>query len=231
MGPDAVILVFWVLSFKPTFSLSSHFHQEAFESLFTFCHKNGVICVSEVIDISSATCDLIPATFFNSLTNILYPYPHACHAKVLTVLYNRNPKKLPPPTKKLFQSHANMLWDAMLPLLGRPFPSPHPHIFLEDCFPPGRLSSIISFSVPFPWLPPHPQADWITPIFMQPRAHGSRSTEHTVLQSVLFMSVSSIRWGATEFLLPHQSEQCLAHESCSIYICWGWGEWKHKQID
>ena len=29
MGPDAMILVFWMLSFKPTFSLS-HFHQEAF---------------------------------------------------------------------------------------------------------------------------------------------------------------------------------------------------------
>ena len=30
MGPDAMILGFWMLSFKPTFSLSSHFHQEAF---------------------------------------------------------------------------------------------------------------------------------------------------------------------------------------------------------
>ena len=30
MGPDAMILVFWMLSFKPTFSLSSHFHQEGF---------------------------------------------------------------------------------------------------------------------------------------------------------------------------------------------------------
>ena len=30
MGPDALILVFWMLSFKPTFSLSLfHFHQEA----------------------------------------------------------------------------------------------------------------------------------------------------------------------------------------------------------
>ena len=30
VGPDAMILVFWMLSFKPTFSLSSfHFHQEA----------------------------------------------------------------------------------------------------------------------------------------------------------------------------------------------------------
>ena len=29
MGPDAMILVFWMLSFKPTFSLFFHFHQEA----------------------------------------------------------------------------------------------------------------------------------------------------------------------------------------------------------
>ena len=30
MGPDAMILVFWMLSFKPIFSLLFHFHQEAF---------------------------------------------------------------------------------------------------------------------------------------------------------------------------------------------------------
>ena len=29
MGPDAMILVFWMLSFKPTFSLLFHFNQEA----------------------------------------------------------------------------------------------------------------------------------------------------------------------------------------------------------
>ena len=29
MGPDAMILVFWRLTFKPVFSLHSHFHQEA----------------------------------------------------------------------------------------------------------------------------------------------------------------------------------------------------------
>ena len=29
MGPGAMILGFWILSFKPTFSLSSFFHQEA----------------------------------------------------------------------------------------------------------------------------------------------------------------------------------------------------------
>ena len=30
MGPDAMIFIFWMLSFKPTFSLSFHFHKEAF---------------------------------------------------------------------------------------------------------------------------------------------------------------------------------------------------------
>ena len=47
MGPDSMILVFWMLSFKPTFSLSSfHFHQEALYYFSTFCHKGSVICYS-----------------------------------------------------------------------------------------------------------------------------------------------------------------------------------------
>ena len=29
MGPDAMIFIFWMLSFKPTFSLSYHFHHES----------------------------------------------------------------------------------------------------------------------------------------------------------------------------------------------------------
>ena len=45
MGSDAMILVFWMLSFKPAFSLSS------------FCHKGGAICISEVIDISPSNLD------------------------------------------------------------------------------------------------------------------------------------------------------------------------------
>ena len=53
VGPEAMILVFQMLSFKPTFSLSSfNFHQESLQFLFTFCHKGCVICISEVIDIS-----------------------------------------------------------------------------------------------------------------------------------------------------------------------------------
>ena len=58
MGLDAMILVFWMLSFKPTFSLSSFtFYQEAFSFLFTFCHKGHDICISEVIDISPSNLD------------------------------------------------------------------------------------------------------------------------------------------------------------------------------
>ena len=54
-GPDAMILVFWMLSFKPTFRLSSFtFIKRLFGSL---CHKNGVICISEVIDISPGNID------------------------------------------------------------------------------------------------------------------------------------------------------------------------------
>ena len=46
----------WALS-QDFFTLHFHFHQAAFEFLFTFCHKGGVICISEVIDISPGNLD------------------------------------------------------------------------------------------------------------------------------------------------------------------------------
>ena len=52
MGPDAMILVFWMLNSKPDFSLIFRLHQEALKFLFIFCCKGGVICISEVTDIS-----------------------------------------------------------------------------------------------------------------------------------------------------------------------------------
>ena len=52
MGLDAMILVFRMLSFKPIFSPSSHFHQQAQEA-----HKGGVIWESEVIDNSPGNLD------------------------------------------------------------------------------------------------------------------------------------------------------------------------------
>ena len=39
------------------FSFLFHFHHGAFLFLFTFCHKGGVICISEVIDISPSNLD------------------------------------------------------------------------------------------------------------------------------------------------------------------------------
>ena len=56
MGPDAMDLHFLNVEFKPTFSLSFHFHQEALQ-FFAFCHKGGVICVSEVTDLSPGSLD------------------------------------------------------------------------------------------------------------------------------------------------------------------------------
>ena len=57
MGSDAMILVFWMLSFKPTFSLSSFtFIKMLFSSSLTVI-KGGVICISEVIDISPGNLD------------------------------------------------------------------------------------------------------------------------------------------------------------------------------
>ena len=38
-------------------SHSFHFHQEALQFLFAFCHKGDVICISEVIDISPGNLD------------------------------------------------------------------------------------------------------------------------------------------------------------------------------
>ena len=50
--------VFWMLSFKPAFSLSSFtFIKRLFISSSLFCHKGGVICISEVIEISPSNLD------------------------------------------------------------------------------------------------------------------------------------------------------------------------------
>ena len=74
MGPDAMILVFWISSFKPTFSLFFHFHQEALQFFFSFCHKGGVICISEVIDISPGNLDSYSAYKLNKQGDNIQPW-------------------------------------------------------------------------------------------------------------------------------------------------------------
>ena len=57
MGPDAMIIVYWMLSLKPAFSLSSFtFIKRLFNSSSFSAIKVIVICLSEVIDI---TCWLL----------------------------------------------------------------------------------------------------------------------------------------------------------------------------
>ena len=52
-GLDVMTLVFLNVEFEVSFyTLFFHFHPEALQFLFAFCRKDGVICISEVIDIS-----------------------------------------------------------------------------------------------------------------------------------------------------------------------------------
>ena len=57
MGPDAMIFVFWMLSFKPTFSLSTFTFIKRLLSSSSLSYKGGVICISEVTDISPGNLD------------------------------------------------------------------------------------------------------------------------------------------------------------------------------
>ena len=52
MGLDAMIFGFWMLNFKSAFHALFHFHQEALQFLYAFYHKDGIIFISEIIDIS-----------------------------------------------------------------------------------------------------------------------------------------------------------------------------------
>ena len=69
MGPDAMIFVFSNVEFKASFfTLFFDLHQEAFAFLFTLCHKSGVICISEVIDISPGNLDSSLCFFQSSVS-------------------------------------------------------------------------------------------------------------------------------------------------------------------
>ena len=57
MGPDAMILVCWKLSFKPTFSLFSFTFIKRLFSYSALYHKGGAICISQIIDISPGNLD------------------------------------------------------------------------------------------------------------------------------------------------------------------------------
>ena len=57
MGPDVMILVFWMLSLSQLFHSPLSLSSRGFLVLLTFCHKGGIICISVVIDISPGNLD------------------------------------------------------------------------------------------------------------------------------------------------------------------------------
>ena len=66
MGPDHKIFIFLMLNFKPGFSLSFFtLIKRLFSSSSTFCHYGGIICISEIIDISRPP--VFPACNLSSL--------------------------------------------------------------------------------------------------------------------------------------------------------------------
>ena len=56
MGLDTIFAL-WMLNYKPTFHSPLSPHQEILQFFFAFCHKGGVICISEVSDISPSNPD------------------------------------------------------------------------------------------------------------------------------------------------------------------------------
>ena len=75
MGLDAMIFVFWMLSFKPTFSLSSYtFIKRLFSSSSLSAIKGGVICISEVLDISPGNLDSSFCFFYSSISHDVSAY-------------------------------------------------------------------------------------------------------------------------------------------------------------
>ena len=68
MGPDAMIFIFWMLSFKPTFSLS-HFHQQVLDFFFTFSHKSVSSVYQRLLIFLPAI--LIPACASSSLAFLM----------------------------------------------------------------------------------------------------------------------------------------------------------------
>ena len=57
MGPDSMSFVFWKLRFKPAFHALLLLSSRSSLVPLAFCYKGGVICISEVVDISPGNLD------------------------------------------------------------------------------------------------------------------------------------------------------------------------------
>jgi len=74
MSPDAMILLYLMLSFKPAFSLSSFtFIKSLFSSSSLSCHKGDIICITEFFYISPGNLDSSLCFFQPSISQeVLY---------------------------------------------------------------------------------------------------------------------------------------------------------------
>ena len=145
MGPGAMILVFWMLSFKPTFSLSSfHFHQEVFSSF----------SLSAIRVVSSA---YLRSLIF--LPAILIPTCASSSPAFLTMYsafkLNKQGNNIQPWRNPSVQFSHSVVSDSLRPhglqYARTPCPSPNPGIYSNSC-PSSRWchptisSSVVPFS-------------------------------------------------------------------------------------
>ena len=78
MGPDTTVFTFGMLSFKPAFHSPLHFHQETPQFVFTFCYKGGIICISEVIDMSPSDVAMPTASCLKTVPKT----PEGCNSRL-----------------------------------------------------------------------------------------------------------------------------------------------------
>ena len=72
MGPDAMIFIFWMLRFKPAFSLSSFtFIKRLFSSFLLSAIRVVIICTSEITDIPPCNLDS-SLCFIHMLHHMMY---------------------------------------------------------------------------------------------------------------------------------------------------------------
>ena len=89
MGLYVMILVYNV-DFQASFiTLLFHLHQEGFQFLFTFGHLSGIICISEVVDISPMQLVIYPALAFYMMYSAYKLDKYGDHRQLITrPLYN-----------------------------------------------------------------------------------------------------------------------------------------------
>ena len=188
MGPDAMILVFWMLSFKPTFSLSSFIKR-----LFSSSLLPGVICISEVIDISpgnldSSLCFIQPSVSHDVLcmyfffwwkrfiyvTYLQFTEGFRLHDRLLLRMICKvehlshfTSKELLPRNNAITCGHTSFLGFGNTTFFSRFFPPPLFFLSWERLFLWWKWKCSVAQSHPTqwpPWKSPGKKVEWVPPL-------------------------------------------------------------------